>query len=401
MRRCLLLCLVGLSLLGAQSLDFRGSGTVYATGIKAYQLGGQFLPILEGNFLSQESPYILDAEVSANSYAYYDSSRTVSADFSPYRCWARFAGSQFEFRAGLQKITFGQAQMLRPLMWYDSIDPRDPLNLTKGKWAVRARYYFPGSNNNVWFWGMSESSDDSYMFIEGVNCDDHVYSGGLRIQADIWGGETGISGGLGHYDSFVCFDEAVEQHTTEADDYRLGLDIKWDMEVGFWMEAAAVFRNSSYDFNSVSFYKHSRMATYMVTLGADYTLPVGNGIYVMAEAMLTDVNMILNDPIITGLSEELTVWDEQVFMTAFMVQYPLGIFDAVGFMSFVLPQSGFKHYSYLFWQRQYDNITLRLSGALTNLDAGEFTLPGTASSTELGNMIQFMLVYDFKLKLIQ
>jgi len=55
--------------------------------------------------------------------------------------WIRLSTKQFELRAGLQKINFGSATLLRPLMWFDKIDPRDPLQLTDGVYALLARYY--------------------------------------------------------------------------------------------------------------------------------------------------------------------------------------------------------------------------------------------------------------------
>ena len=56
-------------------------------------------------------------------------------------------------RGGLQKINFGSANLLRPLMWFDQIDPRDPLQLTDGVWGILGRYYFL-NNANIWVWGL-------------------------------------------------------------------------------------------------------------------------------------------------------------------------------------------------------------------------------------------------------
>jgi hypothetical protein len=52
----------------------------------------------------------------------------------------------------LQKINFGSASMLRPLMWFDQMDPRDPLQLTDGVWGLLGRYYFL-NNANIWLVG--------------------------------------------------------------------------------------------------------------------------------------------------------------------------------------------------------------------------------------------------------
>ena len=71
-----------------------------------------------------------------------------NADVKPYRAWMRYSGKQFDLRLGLQKINFGSAQMLRPLMWFDQVDPRDPLQMTDGVWGLLGRYYFLNNPNN-------------------------------------------------------------------------------------------------------------------------------------------------------------------------------------------------------------------------------------------------------------
>ena len=62
--------------------------------------------------------------------------------FKPYRLWLRYSTSHLEIRAGLQKINFGSSNILRPLMWFDKMDFRDPLMLTDGVYALLGRYYF-------------------------------------------------------------------------------------------------------------------------------------------------------------------------------------------------------------------------------------------------------------------
>ena len=61
--------------------------------------------------------------------------------------------NKLHIEPGLQKINFGSATMLRPLMWFDQVDPRDPLQLTDGVWGVLGRYYFL-NNANIWLWGL-------------------------------------------------------------------------------------------------------------------------------------------------------------------------------------------------------------------------------------------------------
>src|SRR6056297_139890 len=85
----------------------------------------------------------------------YSSENEITTDqqISPYRLWAKLSGNQFELRAGLQKINFGSARMIRPLMWFDRMDPKDPLQLTSGVYGLLGRYYFL-NNANIWAWAL-------------------------------------------------------------------------------------------------------------------------------------------------------------------------------------------------------------------------------------------------------
>ena len=101
--------------------------------------------------------YSVDTELSLNAYWYslmdLPDHAVTDSEIDPYRLWLRLSSSRFELRAGLQKISFGSATLIRPLMWFDRIDPRDPLQLTDGVYGLLARYYFL-NNANLWIWGL-------------------------------------------------------------------------------------------------------------------------------------------------------------------------------------------------------------------------------------------------------
>ena len=117
---------------------------------------------------------------------------------------------------GLQKINFGSAVLLRPLMWFDSLDPRDPLQLTDGVYAVLLRYYFP-NNANLWAWALY-GNDSPKGWESAATAEDTVLSklewyrlgneiserqwndiiGMLSTQGsrlDMWDGRLALSGG--------------------------------------------------------------------------------------------------------------------------------------------------------------------------------------------------------------
>lgn len=47
----------------------------------------------------------------------------ASGNIRPYRVWLRYSTDQLEIRLGLQKLNFGSALMMRPLMWFDQTIP--------------------------------------------------------------------------------------------------------------------------------------------------------------------------------------------------------------------------------------------------------------------------------------
>src|SRR6056297_1659755 len=117
------------------------------------QSGLRYIPELSSEYLINKT-WKLDAEASANIYGVgtyaadqWDSDRKIK----PYRLWLRLSSDRFIVRGGLQKINFGSASLLRPLMWFDQIDPRYPLQLTDGVYGLLTKYYFL-NNANIWFW---------------------------------------------------------------------------------------------------------------------------------------------------------------------------------------------------------------------------------------------------------
>ena len=156
-------------------------------------LSGRYVPELFAG-TGWASGASLDALVSADLDA---SARVISLDDTEtdsdadlYRAWLRFTTNQLELRAGRQKITFGSATLLRPLRWFDQIDPRDPLQITAGVDALLLRYYLL-SNANVWLWGMMGNDTPKGWEILPSTSDDPEYGG--RLQVPVGPGEIAAS----------------------------------------------------------------------------------------------------------------------------------------------------------------------------------------------------------------
>ena len=78
--------------------------------------GLRYIPQLTVSQSLTEDSFI-DAEVSANSFLLSrKNSDNKNYDIEFYRAFLRYATAQTETRVGLQKINFGSAQLLRPLM---------------------------------------------------------------------------------------------------------------------------------------------------------------------------------------------------------------------------------------------------------------------------------------------
>jgi hypothetical protein len=251
-------------------------------------------------------------------------------DLKAYRLWLRFSTSQFEIRAGLQKINFGSANLLRALMWFDSIDPRDPLQLTDGVYAILTRYYFL-NNANIWFWILY--GNDRTRGWEVFVSDQKKPEFGGRLQVPLFSGEMAFT--YHHRDIDAGKSLAAPYLFTDlrVPENRIAIDGKWDVEAGVWMEAVLIYRDLPYkDFN----YQQQ------TNLGIDYTFDLGNGLHAIAEHF----NLRFSDKAFgngVGIS-----------MTAFSLDYPLGLLD--DFTAMVYYEWDQKNwYRFLRWQRTYDN----------------------------------------------
>ena len=119
-----------------------------------WQPGCRFLPVCR-NLVGEENSK-LDAEASVHLYGLLILQGGLinkEGKLKPYRVWLRYSGKNWELRGGLQKINFGTARMFRPLMWFDAMDVRDPLQLTDGVYGILGKYFFE-NNASVWLWSL-------------------------------------------------------------------------------------------------------------------------------------------------------------------------------------------------------------------------------------------------------
>ena len=279
-----------------------------------------------------------------------------------YRLWARWSSSQFEARAGLQKINFGPAKILRSLRWFDTIDVRDPSGLTDGVKGLLLRYYFL-DNSNIWLWGLY--GNDEIKGLEVAPTDEVRPELGGRYQFPLKAGEMAIS--LHHrkidkneWRKSQAF-TLITSNLIDGSEDRIALDGFWDVGIGLWFEAVA---------GRIKVDSGSDLWGEYMTLGADYTLD--SGIHILAEHFV----MATGDG-----------WDETVrgrSTSALSADYGISIMDSIN--SIVTHDwVDDKTQGFIGWQRTYDDWRINLLG---------FSGPQVGSGKFSGDGVELILTYN-------
>ena len=298
-------------------------------------IGGRYIPELSYGYTFKEK-YTLDAEVQLNMYGYgYYNGDSIKWDgqIDLFRGWVRFSSNKFNFRVGLQKINFGSAAMLRPLMWFDQIDPRDPLQLTEGVYSALGRYYF-SNNANIWLWLLyGNDQPKGWEIFPSVKT---IPEFGGRFQTPLFTGELAVS--YHHRVANTESDLYPELQTIEdqATENRLGLDGKWDVGVGLWFETAFIHQDIDVP---------ELRAKKMINIGMDYTIGLGSGLTVMGEQIWFT----------TG--EELFNSSQRNSFTAISANYPVSIIDNLTYI-FYYDWSNNGFYNFINWGMTWDKISL-------------------------------------------
>jgi len=354
------------------SLLFRGqlSSWINLNGTTALPVwtGGRYIPQVKSSHTSASS--LFDMEFSANIVGSagihpFDSVH-AEGQIQPYRAWMRFSSHQFEIRLGLQKINFGSATMLRPLMWFDRMDPRDPLQLTNGVWGMLSRYYFL-NNVNAWLWVLCGNHDPRGW--DPVPTRKWTPEIGGRLQLPVPLGEVAVSYHHRTADNSTLND--MLQRYDRIPEHRIGFDAKWDLEAGVWIEGSWTRKSKN-----IGIFTHQEI----LDAGIDYTFSLGNGLYTAYEHLLV------------ASDEKAFAFMNRTSFSLVTFSYPVGLFDKLSLIAFY-NWTGRKLYNFLSWQKQYDNITLYL---MAYWNPEQYQLPALTLSQDLfsGKGIQLMFVLN-------
>lgn len=331
--------------------------------------GGRYIPSVYYG-IRPSGKKLLDFEASANvygSFAFHPFD-TASADgiLKPYRLWMRYSSDQFEMRLGLQKINFGSASLLRPLMWFDQMDPRDPLHLTDGVWGLLARYYFL-NNANVWLWGLYGNHDPRAW--ELIPTNKRIPEFGGRIQIPVPHGEAALSyhHRIGDNRGMIMFNNYLEKIPED----RFGFDARWDLGTGFWLEGS--WTRKRINIGTLTNQE-------IFNAGIDYTFQLGKGLYSAYEHLLLSYD------------QKAFGFANRISFSLLTFSYPIGLFDKLSSIVY-FNWTNKTLYNFVTWQKQFDNLMLYLMG-YWNPDAYE--LPAQTGSENMfsGKGIQIMFVFN-------
>lgn len=355
--------------------------------------------------------WTFDGEASANLYGTLFFPRHAKAETSgalkPYRGWLRLSSSRFEARLGLQQLSFGSATLFRPLMWFDSLDPRDPLRLTDGVYGLLLRFYAKG-NANAWAWGLIGNSERRGFDLAPPSKRSPEFGG--RVEVPLFRGEIAATfhhrkadiNGLSPVMSPLvlsasgrtpplsaafspseliprfaapraeAFPSASPVLLAPVPEDRFGLDGKWDIGIGVWAEAALIHQGTPF---------LPRSYQRACTLGADTTLSLGRGLTALVEHFR-----------IESAVRAFAAGDSLSF-TALLLRYPLGILDELsGIFYYDWKNRGV--YRFVGWTRRTDTITFSAIAFSNPAELAVFQ--GVAGSGSFaGTGLELILAYYF------
>ncbi len=358
---------------GQNKLRFNGQVSAWTglnPGAELPALGGvRYLPKLTYGYGKKDTAYF-DIEVSANAFANsqfqpFDTFLN-SSGIRPYRAWIRYSTAQWEVRAGLQKINFGSASILRPLMWFDQIDPRDPLQLTNGVYGVLGRYYFV-NNANIWLWGLY-GNENRKGWEQTLTVPRRPEFGG-RVQYPVPKGEVALTY---HHRTAQSLDLPFDSlREAQIPENRIGIDGKWDLGVGLWFEVSYISKQKF-----VGALTHQGL----FNIGIDYTFGLGNGLSVMAEQL----------PF--AYDNEALAFENPRSLTAATLSYPLGFYDNLTGVLYY-DWAGQNLFTFVNYSHQFKRVSLNLIG-YWNPNNTQIIQQDEGANTFSGRGFQVMLVYN-------
>lgn len=284
--------------------------------------------------------------------------------------------------------------LLRPLMWFDRVDPRDPLEITEGVYALLGRYYFK-NNANVWLWGLYGNHDTKGW--ESFSTAKREPEFGGRFQFSLPGGEAAMSFHSRRVDFSSFYPEGIIRYNELFRQNKYGLDGKWDLEVGLWVEY--VFKQNDYQRPSTPSYLKAIAQSgpyqqayvsedyrpyhyeHSLNMGLDYTFQAGNGL-----------NTSMEHFYIAQGSEPLEN-NQDAGISALSVNYPVGLLDRISVILYYSWKDE-SLYRFINFERSYDTWSFYLMAFWNPETFGIYNF-NEEQTLFTGTGIQIMVVHNF------
>ena len=286
-------------------------------------------------------------------------------DYDFYRLWIRYINKNIEYRLGLQKIDFGSALLIRPLQWFNQIDPRDPLGLTNGVYGFLIRYYFK-DNSNIWFWSLL--GNNKRRGLDFLNSNKNNPEFGARFQKNITNGEIAISY---HYRK-TTFDQLKLINPYEINpEQRIGIDAKWDLGIGLWFEASYIER-----MKKIGLYSRQGL----LLIGSDYTFKIGNGLNLIGEHFI-------------NFSGEKNINENSSSISATSISYPISFTGSLNAFYYKQWKNN-KNTFAINYQHIFNKITAYLIASYNPKLNEESFFENEILNTFAGPSFQLLLTYN-------
>lgn len=314
-----------------------------------------------------------DVYVAANAFFesrfnhdYWSQGSENISDVELYRWYARLALSNADLRIGLQRLNFGSAVLLRPLMWFDGLDPRDPMRFSEGVYGALLRVFL-NNNANLWLWGLYGNNEVKGW--EFLPTRERRAEWGGRIQYPVYTGELAFTYHRRTVDINSLLQPGWPPPSNLPAEHRYAFDMRWDIEIGFWTEIVMVDRGGELPIN-----RWQRF----INAGADYTIGIGNGIRVTGEYFE------IGEP-----AEPFGSSNPTRFVAA-SHDYTLGLADGVRCILYRDLKRG-DSYTFLAWTHTLDNWQFSLNGFWSPPAS---TLNYDLESMMVGKGIQITATFD-------
>lgn len=346
----------------AGELEYRGelsfAGTLWEQeGLEGMEYPSQrlsrYIPLFDWRSES-EGDWSWDAQFSAQFYSLDQDGQNGKADLLPYRAWVRAYSESMEWRFGLQELSFGPAQLLRTMQWFDNKSLLDPTNFTEGVKALLFRVDRE-DNRNYWLWAQYGNDYQSGALFGGADPDRPAFGG--RAQFPFDQGEWALTL---HKSSVLS---SLSGEESSVDQQKIGVDVKLDLAFGLWLEAAQTTTDELL----------SEIRSRKATLGADFSFESVEGLILILERSWEDLATDGETYVQIDRDMALIV----TYQNDLLNQYRLTAMNSE-------PNEVFALYRFD-WQRTYDDFLFSLA-----LFQAKYELAGIETSQRgLGLVLQY------------